>query len=174
VTLRFECLRCGHCCNRIRITHQGVAQGLSLLPGEEKLFTAFPDAIMPYTAIRQPRPGKSRIKIICYQMVQEPCPLYDPITKTCTQYEKRSMVCRAYPFSSGGASIESTCRWRKAQTLKYGETTVIRGKEQERGESEMTSFFMGLKQRMRRTVYTKLLMFDIQLREWVQIEGKVE
>jgi Fe-S-cluster containining protein len=143
---------------------------LSLLPGEERLFAAFPDAILPYTAIRQPRQGKSRIKIVCYQMVQEPCLLYDPDTKTCTQYEKRPMVCREYPFSSGGSSIEATCGWRKAQTIKYGETVIIRGEEQMKGESETVSFFMSLNQRMRRTGYTQLLMFDIKLREWVQLE----
>lgn len=174
ITLRFECLRCGNCCNRIRIDQFGIAQGLSLLPGEEKLFAAFPDAILPYTAIRQPRSGKSRIKIICYQMVQEPCPLYDPDTKTCTQYEKRPMVCREYPFSSGGTSLEANCGWKKAESIKYGETAVIRGKEQEKGESELVSFFMGLNLRMRRTGYTKLLMFDIKLREWVQLDAEVE
>ncbi len=174
VTLRFECLRCGQCCNRIRIDHLGIAQGLSLLPGEEKLFAAFPDAILPYTAIRKPRQGKSRIKIICYQMVQEPCPLYDPDTKTCTQYKKRPMVCREYPFSSGGTSLEANCGWKKAEVIKYGETAVIRGKEQIKGELEMTAFFKGLNQRMRRTGYTKLLMFDINRHEWVQIDAEVE
>ena len=169
--MRFECLRCGNCCNRIRVDSHGIAQGLSLLPGEEKLFAEFPDAIMPYTAIMKPRQRKSRIKIVCYQMVQEPCPLYDPTTKTCTQYDKRPMVCREYPFSSGGSSLESTCEWRKAQTIKYGETAVIRGDEQAKGESKMVSFFMALNQRMRRTGYTKLLMFDIQRREWVQFEA---
>lgn len=38
----------------------------------------------------------------------------------------------------------------------------------------MISFFKGLNQRMRRTGYSKLLMFDIKLREWVQLDVEVE
>jgi len=173
-SLRFECLRCGHCCKRIRIDHCGIAQGLPLLPGEEKLFAAFPDAILPYTAIQNPKKRKSRLKVVFYQMVQEPCPLYDPSTKTCTQYDKRPAACRAYPFSEGGTSIESNCGWANAETIKYGETSVIIGDAQDKAYLEITSFFIALNARMRRTGYTQLLMFDITLREWVQLEVDTE
>lgn len=172
--LRFECLRCGHCCNRIRIDQFGIAQGISLLPGEEKLFEAFPDAILPYTAIQNPKKRKSRLKIVCYQMVQEPCPLYDPLSKTCTQYDKRPAVCRSYPFSEGGASIESNCGWLKAETIKYGETAVTKGETQDKAYSELALFFIALNQRMQRTGYTQLSMFDIKLREWIPLEADVE
>jgi Fe-S-cluster containining protein len=147
-----------------------MTQGLSLLPGEEKLFAEFPDTILPYLAIRQPRQGKSRIKTVSYQMVGEPCPLYDPAKNACKRYEKRPAVCRAYPFSADGVSVESTCEWEKSETIEYGETAVIKGAEQEKAASELKSFYIGLNQRMCRTGYTKLLMFDVNRHTWVQIE----
>lgn len=170
MTLRFECMRCGCCCNRIIVDYQGMTQGLSLLPGEEKLFAEFPDTILPYLAIRQPRRRKSRIKIVSYQLVGEPCPLYDPAKNACKQYEKRPAVCRAYPFSADGVSVESNCRWEKSETIEYGKTAIIKGAEQEKAASELKSFYMGLNQRMHRTGYTKLLMFDVNSHTWAQIE----
>lgn len=177
ISLRFECLRCGHCCERIIVDAIGISQGLSLLSGEERLFAAFPDAILPHTAIRNPRKNKSRIKIINYQMVQEPCPLYDPVTKTCTQYDKRPATCRAYPFSDrldGSNPVEATCGWSKAAKIEYGKTSVGRGTEQDTAAFEIQAFFWALNQRMRRTGYTELLFFDAKLREWVRIAAEVE
>ncbi|OEU74051.1 MAG: hypothetical protein BA864_06890 [Desulfuromonadales bacterium C00003093] len=173
MTLRFECLQCGRCCNRVRVESCGLTQGLSLLPGEEKLFAEFPDAIMPHAAIRNPRHRKPRMKVVNYQMVQEPCPLYDPDTRTCTQYDKRPWVCRAYPFSFGGTQIEANCGWHDSvqAQIQYGETAVIHGNEQANAEQRIDSFFMAVHKRMQRTGRTQLLMYDIALQEWVQLEA---
>lgn len=171
MTLRFECLLCGRCCNRIRVASSGLTQGLSLLPGEETLFAEFPGAIKPYAAIRDPRHRKPHLKVVSYQMVQEPCPLYDPDTRTCTRYDERPMVCRAYPFSFGGTQIEANCDWCNNVHLTYGETAVIHGKEQARGEQQVNSFFMTLHQRMQRTGRTQLVMYDIALQEWVLLKA---
>ncbi len=173
MTLCFECLRCGRCCNRIRVESGGLTQGLSLLPGEETLFAEFPGAIMPHVAIRNPRHQKTCMKVVNSQMVQEPCPLYDPDARTCTQYDKRPVVCRAYPFSFGGTQIEANCGWHDSVQLKiqYGETAVTHGAEQAIAEQQTNSFFMALHKRMQRTGRTQLLMYDIALNEWIQLEG---
>lgn len=173
MTLHFECLLCGRCCNRIRVASSGLTQGLSLLPGEETLFAEFPGAIMPYAAIHDPRHRKPHLKVVSYQMVQEPCPLYDPDARTCTQYDERPMVCRAYPFSFGGTQIEANCGWHDSvqSQLHYGETVVSHGKEQARGEQQVNSFFVTLHKRMQRTGRTQLLMYDIARRKWVLLKA---
>ena len=172
-TLRFECLRCGRCCQRIRVRSSGLAQGLSLLPGEEKLFAEFPGAVMPYAAIIDSRRRNPRPKPVSYQMVMEPCPLYDPDTNACTQYAHRPAVCRAYPFAHSGAQIEANCGWRDSvrTKLKYGETPVEQGAEQINAEKQVNMFFIRLHQRMQRTGRTTLLLYDVDLLEWVQIEA---
>lgn len=170
-SLRFECLRCGQCCTRIRVASSGLMQGLSLLPGEEKLFAEFPGVIQPYAAICDPRRRKPRLKVVSYQMVREPCPLYDPDTRTCTQYDRRPAVCGAYPFSDGGTQIEANCGWHNSHRtqINYGETVVTYGKEQARAGSKIDSFFMSLNRRMQRTGRTQLVMYDIDLMGWVQL-----
>jgi Fe-S-cluster containining protein len=143
------------------------------LPGEEKLFAEFPDAIQPYAAIRDPRHRKLRLKVVSYQMVQEPCPLHDPDARTCTRYDERPGVCRAYPFSANGTQIEANCGWHNSvrQQLHYGETAVIHGKEQASAEHHTNLFFMTLHKRMQRTGRTQLLLYDIALPEWVQLKA---
>lgn len=173
MTLRFECLRCGRCCNRIRVESCGVTQGLPLLPGEETLFAEFPDALQPYAAIRAPYHRKKNLKVVSSQMVQEPCPLYDPDARTCTRYDKRPQVCRAYPFSFGGTKIEANCGWHNSVQLQiqYGKTAVIHGEEQASAEQQINSFFMTLHNQMQRTGRTQLLMYDIALQEWVLLKA---
>lgn len=148
-------------------------QGLSLLPGEETLFKEFPGAIMPYAAICDPRHRKTNLKVVSYQMVQEPCPLYDPDARICTRYDERPAICRSYPFSFGGTRVEANCGWQNSvqSQIQYGETAVTYGKEQVRGEQQTNSFFMKLHQRMQRTGRTQLLMYDIALPEWVLLEA---
>ena len=148
-------------------------QGLSLLPGEEALFAEFPDAIMPYAAIRNPRHRKTNMNVVSYQMVLEPCPLYDPDASICTRYDTRPAACKAYPFSFGGMQIEANCGWHNSvqSQLHFGETTVIHGKEQARGGNHIDSFFMTLHKRMQRTGRTQLLLYDIDLHEWVLLKA---
>jgi len=150
------------------VTSSGITQGLSLLPGEETLFAEFPDVITPYAATVNPRHKKPHPKVVSYQMVQDPCPLYDPGTKTCTQYDKRPTICKAYPFSFMGAEIEANCGWRKSVQITYGETAVTCGKEQVEAELKINSFFSALHQRMQRTGRTQLILYDIALQGWVQ------
>jgi len=171
---RFSCLRCGQCCTRILIMQDGVRMGLALLPGEEKIFKPFPDAVLPYIALQ--KPGRPRKRIVAYQLVQEPCPMYDAATKTCTAYTKRPTICKAYPFSAmynggGGYSIETSCTWIKAEkdSIEYGKTPMRAGEDQNVAVSAVADFFIGLNRRMRRTGYTQLLIFDAESLKWTGI-----
>lgn len=172
--VKFVCRRCGHCCNRITIPRDGICIGVCLLPNEEKPFKRFPDAVLPYIALR--KPGRRRMQIICHQMVQTPCPLYDAATKTCTGYAERPTACRAYPFSplydtNGGYSIETTCAWSKSEIdgIEYGKTPVNIGAEQDAAVLAMSNFFTGLNKRMRRTGYTQLILFDAESHKWIGV-----
>ena len=169
---------CGHCCNRIIVSQDTGCAGLCLLPGEEAIFAAFPHAVLPYLALQ--KPGRTRKRIVAHQMVQEPCPLFDAATKTCTIYSKRPTTCKAYPFSpvyevGGTYSIEGTCTWVKTEQdgIEYGKTSVRAGEDQNIAVQALENFFIGLNKRMRRTGYTQLLIFNVESREWLGV-GEVQ
>ena len=165
----FECLKCGHCCERIICEGlDGIYFGLCLFPGEEAVFEAFPDALAPYIGLRG-RAGKPRVEIICYQMVQEPCPLYDTVNKTCTRYDERPSVCRSYPFSGlcGGYSLEQHCSWVKEfGDVEPGKTVLRAGDVADTAIADDQSFFMSLDERMQRTG-ERMLFYDTSNDVWL-------
>ncbi len=171
MTWVFKCQECGHCCGRIVIEQHGVRQGLCLRPGEETLFASFPGSVVPYIGIR--RPGRARVKTVSYQMIREPCPLYDPITKRCTTYKHRPVACRSYPFSflaGGGQSLEVTCSWAKAQKdVVFGKTEIKAGAEQNLAAAKIAEFFIDLRSRMERTGYIQLMIYDVALGTWDEL-----
>lgn len=126
-TKRFECLRCGKCCDKILRNTHGVTVGLYLRPTEVKLFEDYPSAVVPYIGIAENGSGEPE-KVICYQMATEPCPLYDVDAKRCMRYDSRPVACRAYPMSLDGGrlTIESSCKWlaRNKNGLKFGKTSI--------------------------------------------------
>ena len=169
----FECGRCGHCCSRILVDpyKNGVLHGLILFEDEIELFAEFPGAVQPYMAMQKSR-GKPDRVIVCYQMVQEPCPLWDAVAKTCTQYEERPATCKAYPFSGmfgGGCSVEATCEWYKMADLVFGVTQIVLGEVQCQANEVIDLFFDNLNNEMRRTGYTNLMEFDPELRKWSRL-----
>ncbi len=89
---RFECLRCGTCCNTILEEVYQVQVGLNLLPDEVKLFDSAD--VRPLIGIKT----SEGIVPVLYQMIRDHCPFYDNGRSACTMYEKRPLVCRAYPF----------------------------------------------------------------------------
>ncbi len=171
MTRRFKCLECGNCCERILVDVDGVHLGLCLHPGEETLFAGFPGAVVPCMGVK--RPGRSRVKIVCYQMVIEPCPLFDPVMRRCIMYSHRPVNCKAYPFSftkEGGHSIEAKCAWSKEQKdVRFGKTMIMAGTEQNLAAAQAVSFLMDLSSRMHRTGYTHLMMYDVELKDWVDV-----
>jgi len=167
--LTFECQGCGCCCNRIRIQHFGMTIGLALLPGEEDLFNVYPGAVKPYMGLRRMRGKGHNAELVCYQMVQDPCPLYDRILKRCTRYEDRPMACREYPFSNNPSlcDMERHCTWFKSQdAVTFGETSVMMAPGQNAAMIRINSFFLSLHDRMKKE-RSMLVMFDVATDEWV-------
>lgn len=165
----FECLKCGHCCERIIVEGLGgIKFGLCLFPGEQKLFEAFPDALVPYIGLRG-RSGKRRVEIICYQMIQA-CPLYNPVNKTCARYDERPSVCRSYPFSGmgDGYSLEQHCSWvKELGEVTFGETVLRAGSVPDAAIADDRSFFMSLDQRMKRTG-ERMVFYDASNDVWLE------
>lgn len=164
--LVFECLGCGACCNRILIPYNELTIGLALLPGEEDMFDPYPGAVKPYLGLRRMRGKGHNAEIVCYQMVQEPCPLH--VMKRCTRYEDRPMACREYPFSNSPCSnsLERHCTWVKAHDIEYGTTSVRMTPGMHSAMLRVNSFFQSLHDRMQRERST-LIMFDVATDEWV-------
>lgn len=165
----FECLKCGRCCERIVIEQEGIPVGLCLLPGEQKVFEAFPGVVVPYVGLRK-RAGKLRVEVVCYQMVQAPCPLYDRTRRQCTIYSHRPATCRAYPFSNiyNGYSVEQHCRWvKELGVVKPGETVVRGGDAQDEAVIEINHFFNSLHERMQRTG-DRMVFYDVSSGVWLE------
>ena len=166
--LVFECQKCGACCNRIRIQTHDMTLGLALLPGEEHLFEPYPGAVKPYMGLRKLRGKGHNAELACYQMVQQPCPLYDRILNRCTRYEDRPMTCREYPFGNDPSfcNIEKHCTWVKSQDIEYGTTPVRMAPGQHSAMIRINSFFLSLHDRMQRE-RSELVMFDVATEGWV-------
>ena len=83
---------------------------MMLLPFEVKRFNS--KYIKPLYGIGVKGKRRKRPAIIyAYQYINEPCEHYNPKTKTCSIYEKRPLVCRAYPFefAFGNYLVDNNC-----------------------------------------------------------------
>jgi len=147
MTPKFSCLSCGSCCRRIVIKDPVEiikAVGLCLRPEERDCFEQHPETkIVPYIGIK--RKNVPKIKVLLYQMVSEPCPMLDIETNQCTIYDKRPMMCRAYPFIliDEKTGIENNCTSIKPfmKTVKFGETEIEMGLEQRLALIEQVNLF---------------------------------
>lgn len=170
---RFKCLECGDCCRNIVREVDGVSAGLWLQPTERVLFHAFPGSVVPYLGLQ--RVGKKKIKNIGYQMVQGPCPLLDPDTNRCKEYESRPNMCRSYPFSFNeqGLSVDRQCSYilSVAGGIEYGKTEMWCGSVQDTAVKETMWFFGSVKKLMIEQLEAhdrlNFLVFDCKKQEWI-------
>ncbi len=92
--LVFECRRCGTCCRDLVQEDKGVLRGLTLLPGEEKVF---PEAsVRPAIGLGR-RPHERDFTVIAHQLVEETCPHLGD--SECRIHDGRPSSCRQFPFS---------------------------------------------------------------------------
>ena len=114
--MEFKCVRCGHCCKKIRGPQMGQIHGLMILPEEVGLFpSGLVRPMIRYTHNAESNPGQ----VWMYQVDAEICPHYDE-KEGCLIYDKRPVVCVCYPFelSASKLVIHGACpeaqRMRKA------------------------------------------------------------
>ena len=125
VRYEWKCIRCGKCCEHIVTDTPFGKFGMMLLPFEVKRFSS--KYIKPLYGVGVKGKRRKRPAIIyAYQYINEPCEHYNPETKTCSIYEKRPLVCRAYPFefAFGTYLVDNNCPAVK-QFLPLNETTYL-------------------------------------------------
>lgn len=115
--LRFNCLRCAHCCKDIiktvHVKGKEVSQGLHLFPAEEETFRKHASKYGCKVKILPKWIVSTTKEIIAYQLVNERCPFLDG--KSCRIYHSRPLSCHLFPRTSWGG-IDKTCEWvRKYQ-----------------------------------------------------------
>jgi len=94
---RFVCTGCGVCCRKIVITNDYGTFGLYLEPQETKLFPKW--HVEPFWGFGVKGRRRNRPKFVgAYQFTGEQCP-YVTKQNECRIYERRPLVCRAYPLS---------------------------------------------------------------------------
>jgi len=100
--VKFECMRCGHCCNNL--ADENSDNGLYMNEEEAKLFPA--DWIDP---LFKDENGK----IFAYQLNKYQCP-YLKIENglaSCSIHDKRPLSCRAFPLSGINDIHTGLCKY---------------------------------------------------------------
>lgn len=174
----FNCLSCGSCCRRIQIKDEVdflTAVGLCLRLEERELFKHHPETIIhPYIGIK--RKGQSKVKVLLYQMVSEPCPLLDLETNRCTVYDSRPMICRAYPFIliKNQIGIEDNCTSTKPfmENVVFGETEIEIGDTQRFAMIEQVKLFKHIQNMLNKNM--EILIFDFTTETWIKESEIIE
>lgn len=109
----FECKKCGNCCRNLFRDSKGIRAGLVLTAKETMLFPS--KMISPQLAIGMKKPKK----IILYQLNVDNCPHISQKNE-CAIYDKRPLMCRAFPCESGILNLECS-----AVSSQYGEVKRI-------------------------------------------------
>ena len=97
----FECKRCGKCCRNLLEDIKGIRKGLVLTAKEVSLFPS--EMISPSLAVGT----EKRKKPITYQLNANICPHIDNKNE-CLIYDKRPLMCKAFPYESGNFSNRCT------------------------------------------------------------------
>lgn len=177
--LKFKCLSCGDCCKRIVIHDRGrlkLTVGLCLMPKERKLFKKYPDAVI-YPYIQLNMKNSPETKVVCYQLVTEPCPLLNLETNKCRIYKKRPMVCREFPFSieTGGLSIENNCGFTKLHDddIKFGTTEINYGHVQKSALLKQFNLFKTIEHMLLENPDLQCMIFDCKKKRWFWREDDI-
>jgi len=101
--IRFQCTRCGKCCREHRGPMLGQLHGLMLMPNEVQLFPS--ELIKPMFRYHPNTDPSIAGMVWMYQLDSDGCPHYDEERRICEIYEKRPILCRAYPFEWRGNSV---------------------------------------------------------------------
>jgi len=109
-TYKFECDRCGLCCERTVVKTELGRYGAFLIPHERFLFPE--KCVRPLFGIGIKGKSRPRPKIIyAYQNISQPCVWYVPELKACMIYDRRPLSCMEFPLSAwhGGVMIHREC-----------------------------------------------------------------
>ena len=91
---KFNCMRCGKCCENLVLEDKGVLRGMTLLPDEIGIFP--PRMVEPAIGVGR-EPSCEGFIIVAYQLVAGVCPHRGD--GQCLVYVSRPASCRQFPFS---------------------------------------------------------------------------
>ena len=97
-SLIFQCKRCGTCCRNLLEDDDSIRKGLLLTAKEVGLFPS--EMISPSLAIGTEKQKRT----ITYQLNVNICPHINDKNE-CLIYNKRPLMCKAFPFDSGSFSV---------------------------------------------------------------------
>lgn len=97
----FQCKKCGACCRNLFDDIRGIRKGLVLTAKEVSLFSS--EMISPSSAVGTEKQKKP----ITYQLNANTCPHIDDKNE-CLIYDKRPLICKAFPYESGNFSGKCT------------------------------------------------------------------
>ncbi len=150
---------CGLCCRDLFDDREGHKRGLTLTIEEVLLFPK--DLISPLMAVGMEKPEE----IILYQLNTKDCPFIDQINK-CQIYEKRPLVCRAFPLSQGAYSTK--CKlfsFAKNFPENFVKIAIDWGETQLDAESQLDRYIIGKFERgFKRGIGT--WSFDLANKRW--------
>lgn len=111
-SIKFQCLQCGECCQKLISTSKVHKQlGLSLLPEEISIFPM--ELVFPCLSIG--RRGQAKT-IILFQLGVMRCPFLTG--NGCRIYDNRPLACQTFPIQIKGdnplaITLDSGCQWYK-------------------------------------------------------------
>lgn len=150
-------MKCGTCCRNLLEEREGVLKGLVLTEKETSLFP--PDMVSPHNATGRKKPEH----IIDYQLNVNDCPHIDERNE-CRIYEKRPLICRAFPYIQGNFSVKCPIfgsRFKAGLLI----TVPLPDAEVEASQKRDRYFQNRLRKYLKKS--SKIWVFDLATRQWM-------
>ena len=153
----FICLRCGTCCRNLLDKTNGVTQGLFLTEKETALFP--PEIIAPRIGIGLDEPTV----ILAYQVNTDICPHLGDSSK-CKIYEKRPLMCKAFPYSKG--NISAKCMFFSPKKREQFYNNIFPMVEMRKADQELNEHCLNIL-RGHFKAGIKEWVYDLAAKKWV-------
>lgn len=154
-----KCMKRGNCCRNLLEEREGVLKGLTLTANETSLFPS--NMVSPLTATGRKRPEH----IIDYQLNVNNCPHIDEANQ-CRIYDKRPLVCRAFPYVQRGFSMK--CPVLKGVFKKEGLPVVFPVPPAEREADQKRDRYFQNRLRKYSKTDSKTWLFNLATRQWIE------
>jgi len=155
--ITFNCKKCGTCCRNLIEDANGIKTGLLLTVKEIDLFPS--EMVSPKFAIGFEMPDK----IIQYQLNVNDCPHVNEKNE-CQIYEKRPLMCRAFPYESGTVSVK--CPVIGSRIKVYEPCEVEVSATEIDASEKMNRHILNRFQKFYKKGQ-KAWIFDLETRKWV-------
>ena len=151
-------MKCGTCCRNLLEEREGLLKGLTLTANETSLFPS--DIVSPQTATGRKKPEH----IINYQLNVNDCPHINERNE-CQIYDKRPLICRAFPYIQGSFSVKCPVFGRLFKKAGLRVTFPVPYTEAEASRKRDRHFQNHLKKHLKKG--SKTWVFDLATRQWV-------